>query len=319
MKRAVVAFAFVAGLAFAPSVRAQSGADAALAEQLFREARALMTAGRYAEACPKLAESQRIDPGVGTLINLGECYEKDGKIASAWASYTEAGPMARRLGQRDRARFAEARATALAASLSYVTLHVATSASAPVVTLDDKAIPAVAWGTSIPIDAGHHSVSATASDRKPWRRDFDVETSKPGTKIVIDIPPLEPIPPPKVEPEPKHEVAPKAEPARPSQAQPTLGWVSIGVGGAAAVTGGVFGFLAKSKYDETSAHCTEIDCDATGVDLTQQARGRATASTVFFAAGGALLAAGVVLLLTAPRSAPVRADLASMMRALGSW
>jgi len=42
-------------------------ADDTAGDRLFREARALMLGGRFAEACPKLEESQRLEPRVGTL------------------------------------------------------------------------------------------------------------------------------------------------------------------------------------------------------------------------------------------------------------
>src|SRR6188508_1232334 len=71
----------------------------AAAEALFIEGRRLVAEGKTAEGCAKFAESQALDPGVGTLLNLARCYERIGRTASAWTTYREAASRAQAAGQ----------------------------------------------------------------------------------------------------------------------------------------------------------------------------------------------------------------------------
>ena len=274
--------------------RADGAADAALAEKLFKEGRRLMLAGDYAAACPKLAESERLDPGVGTLLNLGECYEKAGKAASAWATYREAEPMARRLGQKERAEHAAQKAAAIEPTIAYVVLKVASQKTGVTVTVDGQTIAEPAWSTPLPVDPGTHAISASGTGRKPWSKNVDVQRS---ARVDVPVPVLEKDPAAD-----KPVVVDPGPPRSSGSTQRTLGWIGVGLGGAALITGGVFGFIAKSKNDDAHAdgHCTDVDCDARGQQLTGQAKDAALLSTIFFAAGGALAATGVVLVVTAP-------------------
>ncbi|RYZ17464.1 MAG: hypothetical protein EOO70_01835, partial [Myxococcaceae bacterium] len=67
----------------APASLAQSSPDKAKADKLFREGREALKASQYAQACSLFAESQRLDPTAGTLINLADCSEKLGDLLSA--------------------------------------------------------------------------------------------------------------------------------------------------------------------------------------------------------------------------------------------
>ena len=90
-------------LAFAPAARAETSTqNRAAAEVLFNEAGQLFRQGKYEAACQKLASSEKLDPAVGTQLNLARCYEKIGKTASAWIAFVDAAATAKSAGQAER-------------------------------------------------------------------------------------------------------------------------------------------------------------------------------------------------------------------------
>jgi hypothetical protein len=85
--------------------------------------------------------------------------------------------------------------------------------------------------------------------------------------------------------------------------QRTLGYVAGGVGVVAAVVGAIFGARAIGKNSDSKDSCrTDKLCSAEGLALRNDARSAAKASTFAFVAGGALVATGLTLVLTAPSS-----------------
>src|SRR5215470_3965724 len=117
--------ATMALMSFGARAGAQSTSDKAAAEALFDQGRAAMQDGDFGKACGLLERSQHIDPGVGTLLYLAECYEKSNRTASAWATFREAADAADRAKESVRARTGRDRAARLEPFLSRLTIQVA--------------------------------------------------------------------------------------------------------------------------------------------------------------------------------------------------
>src|SRR5215510_1523736 len=77
-------------------------AESQAAEALFRQAKSLMAQGQYGEACEKFSASQSLEPGLGTLLFLGDCYEHAGRFASALSTFAEARKFAQSRGDSER-------------------------------------------------------------------------------------------------------------------------------------------------------------------------------------------------------------------------
>ncbi len=288
--------AFVA-LAGAPARADQGEGTTVAAESLFQEARRLMDAKQYGEACPKFLASHKMAPAVGTLLNLADCYEKNGQLASAWARFHEAVALAQRFGRSDREKVARDRANKLEPRLSRVTITAADAKAA--VKLDGAPLDSGALGTAMPVDPGKHTIEATAKGKKPYSTTLTVdETNTPAT---LDIPPLEDVSAEK--PKPPEPIEDKPAEKKQGGTQRTLALVSVAGGVALLGVGAVFGLRTRSKWAEAQDHCEDLECDDTGVGLVDEANTAGTISTVAFVAGGVLAAAGVVVYLTAPRSA----------------
>jgi hypothetical protein len=179
---------------------AQTETRAAVAEALYRQARDLMAAGNYGEACPKFAQSQQLDPATGTLLNLAACHEKQGRLATAWLEYSDALVAARRDGREDRVEYARVRVQELEPRLSRLTLVLGPGADTPGLTieLDGASIGSAIFGVPTAVDPGEHTVKASAPGKKPSL--FSVRVGPEADLQTLTIPPLEDAPPAPAEP-----------------------------------------------------------------------------------------------------------------------
>lgn len=282
------------------------GEKKAAAQALFDEARALTGKGQHAEACPKLAESLRLDPSMGTRFYLAECFERVGKLASAWTYYLEVADAAKAAGQKDREKYAADRAEALRPRLPRLSIKVLDGARAAGLEIkrDGVIVGDAQWGSPIPIDLGKHTVTAGASGKRPWALDLDVQKEAQIVEVVVpalaDIAPAAPAPPPPVR-APKPLPPPPPPPPASMPPQRIAGWALTIAGAGALGTSFVLGGLAIAKKGESNQGGCDADsnvCNSAGLELRQSALGLATGSTAAFIGGLAAAGAGVALIVT---------------------
>jgi len=313
---AAVAVTVALGLGLPAAASAQPSASAAATLQ-FDKGRALLKEKKYAEACAAFEHSQKLDPQIGTLYNLGVCYAQLGKTASAWAAYRE-------VGERDanakRRQDATRRARELERRLPKLLLTIAAAPPGLTVTMNGVDVTALV-GTDSPVDPAEYKLRATAPGYAAWETVATIAGGRRTTTIAIELKrpaakdPIRPSPP-AADPEPPGGDAggdareidpPRRTPGRSAAQRRRTFALVAGLGGAASLaTGLVLGNLARGKWDDAKALCGDDRvCDdpatlAQGNALVDQARTRATLSTGFVIGGVALLGVGAALWLTAP-------------------
>jgi hypothetical protein len=284
-----------------PSIALAQGAGSqAEAQALFEAGRKLMDQGKYAEACLKLEASQKLDPGAGTLLNLASCYEKNGQLASAWVTYTDAASASQYSGHPDWAEKARTKAAALAPHLDKITISIKTIPTGLEVKRDGKPIAIGALNTPLPVDPGTHTIEATAPGKIAWSTKANVKGD--GTTLEIQIPELA---------DAAGAGTASTETPAPGRGgtQRLLGIALAGAGLVAVGFGVGFGLDAGSKKGvaDDPRFCLRtgagqpIRCNQQGADQISSAQTSAAISTILFVAGAALLTGGGVLFFAAPK------------------
>jgi hypothetical protein len=314
--RVLRAALLVAGLVAASAEVDARANDPAAAQALFDTGKRLVSEGKFAEACPKFEESQRLDPAIGTHYAMAECYEKAGRLASAWVAFLDVASEAGAQNRADRAQYAKARAASLAPRLSRVTVVVPPGSRVPGLEIkrDGETLHEAQWGVPVPVDSGSHVVTASAPGKVASQtpvviRDegkvvevpiaplVDAPAAPPSTDVT---PPVGQPPPPAIVPEEPHHLG--------TQRVLAIAAAAVGVGGV--VVGSVFGAQALSKHSDSQQQCQGNACSSTGLQDVSDGKNAGNVSTVAFAVGGAALAGGVVLWLTAPSGKPTVGSLA---------
>ncbi len=290
------------------SALAQYSGNVSEAEASFRAGHALLKDKNYAAACAKFKDSQALDRASGTLLALAYCQELSGLFASARASYMAAAELAELENHSERKAAATERADALSPRVSkLVVLVPAELRGVPglQVLCDGVALEPAAFGVSVAIDGGAHTVVASAPGRTTWVG--TVLLGPDGDQKTLPLPVLDSTraPPSAVHASPPLHPSPPAASAKLSSRQ-TLQRASLAFAAGGIVglgLGTAFAVSAKAKKDEASGggHCDDTGCDPRGVALLNDALSAARVSTWSFVAGGALAACGLTLYVASLR------------------
>lgn len=281
---AIVALAFAA---LAPGIARADGDAVGQADRLFQRGRQAAERGDYAEACLRFEDSYRLDPGVGTLINLGDCEEHLGELQRARDYYGTA--LSRMNPGDDRIPRVRDRLAGIEQHSARLTLRLSKDApEGTVVTVDGAVVDP--RRTPLLLAKGVHPILVTAVGYRGAR--YSVGMAEGETRA-LDVTPgaqLETV-------LPGGSPASAAASTRATWMKP-IGIASLGIGVASAWVGSLAGVEAIDRRDVQRANCNAQNvCNAEGVAAANEGATWAAVSTATFIVGGVLLATGVVMLV----------------------
>lgn len=263
----------------------------AAAQILFKAGRNAMESKDYDLACRKFTESNRVDPAPGTLLNLGNCEEKRGRIASSWERYTEAMNL---LDEQDKRRdFARSKAESLEPRVPRLTVTLSEDTPSNTrVALNGESIEHE-LGAPVRLDPGQVVIVAEAAGYH--RKVYEIEMSA-GDNEQLSVGVTERLrtgTPAFAAPEPKDAVG--------TGDAPTLGYVFGGTGIVLGAAGAAFGVLTYQQYQIVADHCdvdAQLCYDAAGQDAAKTGADYELLAYVLGGAGLASLSLGTYLLLS---------------------
>jgi hypothetical protein len=310
-------------LAHRPCLADAVARDPIAAEALFEAGKRLIKANDWEGACEKFRKSLELDPAVGTLIKIAKCHEHYGKLATAWYDFQRAESLNREKVEQSPARrrelddFIRIEIKRLEARLPRLTISAREPPSDLELYRDGQPLSLAVLGEALPVDPGSHEVRAEAPGYVSERHSVDllegqtrvvtlslVRTAAPvvtreGPKAAAPVV-LARTEPPVVVPLAPSAPNERAEPSNGS-GQRVVGYVLGGAGVIGLGVGGYFGVRTRSLVEESNPYCLHPRgaCEDEGLRLRERAREAQTMGIVAASVGGAMLAAGAILVLTA--------------------
>ena len=192
VQRCVTSFVLVVGSIAATPIAVAAGGEAQ-AEALFRQGKALLAAGKTAEACAAFEESQKVDPTVSTLLNEASCREKNGQLASAWGLFLDAERQTRGATDAPTMKLHKVAVDHAARLEPHVPkLIVSVPPESRIERLEilrnRDPVPEPFFNHPIPIDGGRYKVTARAPEMVEWS--IEVAIGAKDDAKTVDVPKL---------------------------------------------------------------------------------------------------------------------------------
>ena len=295
-------------LALAVSAHAQDNFQAvSAAKTLFEQGQKQMEEKNYDAACQSFKASNEAVARVGTLLNLADCYEKGGKLASAWGAYFDAIALGRRQNKPEYEEFAQKNRDRLDPLLSKMTIVVPPEVKVDgmKVTRDGQVVEPVALGVAIAIDPGKHVIEATAPRKLAFHTEVTVDDAHKNVEVKVEKLAEAPMQwargnQPQIV-EKVVEVPSAITPIR-------IGGIVLGsLGIASVIVGSALGLVANDKYQGALKNNCGGDpnaCTPVGVTNGAAAHDMANVATGLFVGGLIAVAGGVTLFIVGAPSRP---------------
>ncbi len=298
----------LAGLVWATSASAQENFQAvAAAKTLFEQGQQQMEKNDYEAACASFKASNEAVARVGTLLNLGACYEKAGKLASAWGAYFDAISLGRRQNKPEYEEFAQKKKDELEPRLLKMTIVVPPEVKLDgmKITRDKQVVEPVAWGVPIAVDPGKHVIEATAPHKLAFHSEIVVDEGHKLVEVKIEKLADAPVAWPRAN---QPQIVERVVEVPSSWTPLRIGGVVVGsLGVASVVVGSVLGLVANDKYQtalKNDCGGNPNACTAVGVNNGNAAHDLANVATGLFVGGLAAVGVGVTLFIVGTPSRP---------------
>jgi hypothetical protein len=279
-----------------------AAAQEAAADALFDSARTAMARRDFDRACEQFRASDKLDPAAGTELNLADCEEKRGRLASAWELFRM---VEEKLNPSDeRVTVAHARAQALQARVPKLTLELAPGMPSSSTVRDGGVeLGSATFGISLPVDPGAHELVVSAPGFES--RSFHVQLAEGESRSLV-VSPGAAVATSAALTTAASALAPESRGAAATStgsSSRTVGFVLAGVGVAALGTATITGLLVQSKKSAVDAGChPDRSCTSAGLDAAHSGRTLEIVSNVGWVVGAAALAAGTYFVLRAGSS-----------------
>ena len=274
------------------------------ADRMFQEGRTALAEENYELARSHFERSYKIDPALGTLLNLAVCEEKLGKLRAALGHLQEALDKAEQGDQR-RPLIAQ-RLARLESRVPRLTIRPSRPLDPGVrLSLDANPLAAADIGKTLRLDPGTHVLDCAGPRGERCTTVFKLEEGQDAVQVpTVSTPtPMPPSDPPSSSRISEMPRGPEKAPASKAPAgaeRRSFAYAAGGFGLASIAVGLIAGASVLHQKGVVAAHCDERECDDEGLAAAEKGKTMSAVSTLATGIGVVIMGASVYVLVTAP-------------------